>query len=280
MARFVLITGKIGAGKTFVGDMLRKKHYNVVNVGRVAMAAYLSDHAMYKKIVQRLGPKCLTDDGKLNLDYLTDYLLTNNPDNPDNFAWDVINWVGKRLRDAFDCSAELMFIEASPTRQVGKLIEWLHINEAIIVTEDETIRRKRLIETHNMSEGTIDAFDNIQNINNIHVALMTEYNPPVSEPTNITAVELANTEDLAELNNRLMDIIEKDIKPTPVEKFAMYEKYLRKSPEYCQSNAMCYTFYNMGGCNECPFPCDKRDPDFKEANKQFKAERVAKKDVD
>ena len=145
-----------------------------------------------------------------------------------------------------------------------------------MVSSDEAWRRKRLAETRGMSDGDIDAFDNIQNIDNIQQIFYPEA-PDLNKATNIRTYYLNNCDDPAVVNARLMAIIEKEIRPTVEEKFALYSRYLERSPDYCKMNAMCYSFYNMGGCNECPFPCTQKDPDFKEANRRYREEFEARK---
>ena len=275
MARFVLITGKIGAGKSFVAEMLRKKHYTVIDSDSLAKHIY-NEPEMFQVVVSRLGPMCLTEEGKLDFDYMRKYLLTHNPDNNANFAWALATRLTSKIQNEYGNSKEIVFIEAAPTRQIGKMIRWLQIKDAIVVSEDDEVRHKRLMSTRNMSAGTIDAFDNIQSIDNIYTSFFPGFIPKV-ERTGIKTYELPNCEDANELNTRLMEIIERNIQPTADEKYALYERYLKESPEYCKANAMCYSFYNMGGCNSCPFPCTQRDPDFKEANKRFKAEHSANK---
>lgn len=65
----------------------------------------------------------------------------------------------------------------------------------------------------------------------------------------------------------LDEILARDIAPTPRQKYALYERYLRESPDYCKENAWCYSFYNMGGCSSCPFPCGRRQALFERAER-------------
>ena len=274
MARYVLITGKIGAGKSFVSELLRKKRYRVLDSDFYAKYLYEKDKEVFRHVVGKLGPACLKQDGTLDLEYLKSYLLTHDPEDPENFVWKVAT----RLASWFSGSTggEIVFVEAAPTRQIGELIDFLHIEEAIVVSSDEAWRRQRLAETRGMSEGDIDAFDNIQNIDNIQ-QIFDPANKTRYRATNIKTYYLNNCDDPAVVNARLMDIIEKEIRPTVEEKFALYSRYLERSPDYCKMNAMCYSFYNMGGCNECPFPCSQKDPDFKEANRRYREEFEARK---
>ena len=36
---------------------------------------------------------------------------------------------------------------------------------------------------------------------------------------------------------------------THEEKLATYLRYLKEAPSYCHDNAWCYSFFNLGGCN-------------------------------
>lgn len=272
MGRYVLITGKIGAGKSFVSEMLRKKRYRVLDSDFYAKSLYRTDNSLYRYIVSSLGPGCLKPDGTLDFACMKNYLLSHDPEDPKNFAWAVATKLALLMKD--NTGDEIVFVEAAPTRQIGTLIDFLHINEAIVVSSNEAWRRQRLIETRGMSEGDIDAFDHIQNINSIQ-QIVDPLNKTRYRATNIKSYVLNNCDDPAEVNTRLMDIIENDIRPTPDEKFALYERYLKQSPDYCKANAMCYSFYNLGGCNECPFPCDRKDPGYKKLNQEFMKEKAA-----
>lgn len=254
MSRFILITGKIGAGKSFVSDMLRKKHYIVIDSDSYAKRLY-DEPELYRTVVERLGPVCLKENGSLDFAYMARYLRIHSPTNPGSFAWAVASRLQDKILNDFGRLQEVVFIEAAPTIQLGAMIRTLDINTVIIVTEDEAVRRKRLIETRGMTEGEIDAIDSIQSLhNNIDMAFYPGNHP--STTRNYTSnYELANRENADELNRDLMDILERWVRPNPRERVAMFNRYITQRDELSQTAGICMVFHNLDGCKNCPFPC-------------------------
>ena len=265
MARFILLTGLMGSGKSYVADMLRGKRYTVVDSDSWAKQQY-DDPDTFKFVVDRLGPMCLDEHGRIDLGYIKRYILRHDPEDRIMFTWGLATRVANGIESMFGSRKEIVFIEAAPTAQVGHVCALLGIETAIVVNSDEETRRQRLMTTREMSQDEIDAFDNLQDLDYIHQTYSRTHR-------DVRKIILDNDLSLVALNGRLMDIIEKDIQPTPEEKFALYERYLRESPEYCKQNAMCYSFYNLGGCNCCPFPCSQQDRNFERANREFMKEK-------
>jgi len=270
MARFILLTGIIGSGKSYVANMLRAKRYTVVDSDSWAKHQY-EDSETFKMVVERLGPMCLDDHGKIDLGYIKRYILRHDPDDRDLFTWGLATRVADGILTMFGGLKEIVFVEAAPTAQVGHMCNYLGIDTAIVVKRNHTIRRQFLMDTRAMSGGDIDAFENLQDLSYIH----RTYD---RNRRDVKKVILDNDLAPEALNGQLMDIIEKDIQPTPEEKFALYERYLRESPDYCKQNAMCYSFYNLGGCNNCPFPCSQQDRNFERANREFMKEKKGTND--
>lgn len=268
MARFVLLTGLIGSGKSYVAKMLRDKRYTVVDSDSWAKHQY-DDSETFKFVIERLGPMCLDETGKIDLGYIKRYIIRHDPEDRIMFTWGLATRVANGIESMFGSRKEIVFVEAAPTAQVGHVCALLGIETAIVVSSDEETRRQRLVATREMSQGEIDAFDNLQDLNYIHQTYPRTHR-------DVRKIALSNDCDRETLNGRLMDIIEKEIQPTPEEKFALYERYLRESPDYCKQNAMCYSFYNLGGCNNCPFPCSQQDRNFERANREFMKEKKEK----
>lgn len=244
MARFVLLTGKIGAGKSFVADMLRRKRYIVVDSDQMAKSLY-NDPEMFQILVSRLGPACLTDSGQLNFDYMREYLLSADPADPYNFAWAVAARLLQKIREQYEDSTELVFIEAALTMQIQHLISWLPVNQAIIVRQHENVRVTRLMSARGMTTETIAAYGRIQKL---------EYCSP--SPT-LDVYTLSNIANQEKLNSRLMYILESRIRPTRQEKVALFHRYIRNLPFAPMDKILCNAFMSDGGCDTCPFPCSK-----------------------
>lgn len=268
MARFILLTGLIGSGKSYVAKLLSGKRYTVVDSDSWAKHQY-DDSETFKFVIERLGPMCLDENGRIDLGYIKRYILRHDPEDRNMFTWGLATRVANGIESMFGSRKEIVFVEAAPTAQVGHVCALLGIETAIVVSSDEESRRQRLVATRGMSHGEIDAFDNLQDLTYIHQTYPRTHR-------DVRKIFLGNDCDRETLNGRLMDIIEKEIQPTPEEKFALYERYLRESPEYCKQNAMCYSFYNLGGCNNCPFPCSQQDRNFERANREFMEEKAVK----
>lgn len=266
MARFILLTGLIGSGKSYVAQMLRDKRYTVVDSDSWAKHQY-DDTETFKFVIERLGPMCLDENGRIDLGYIKRYILRHDPEDRNMFTWGLATRVANGIESMFGSRKEIVFVEAAPTAQVGHVCALLGIETAIVVSSDEETRRQRLVATRGMSHGEIDAFDNLQDLTYIHQTYPRTHR-------DVRKIVLSNDCDRETLNGLLMDIIEKEIQPTPEEKFALYERYLRESPDYCKQNAMCYSFYNLGGCNNCPFPCSQQDRNFELANREFMEEKA------
>lgn len=268
MTRFILLTGKIGAGKSYVAAMLRNKHYIVLDTDKVAKGRMEQDPSLYRTIVSRYGSECLQADGRLDYDYLRTKLFGKDGRSPECYAWPVAANVCDYILDKFSRTNEIVFIEAAPTRQIGLVCEWLGIQEAIVVQADERLRKTRLKESRRMSGYDIRKVDNLQDI-----GFLDECPKCNGDNTYIPKLKkyyLNNSGTPDKINGCLMDIISDKIQPKVLERQNLFQRYLRNSPDYCQNNAMCYAFFNLGGCDNCPFPCENQDRHYKKLNAKFR----------
>ena len=65
MPRFVLITGRMGSGKSAVSDLLRKKHYKVIDTDS-EVKKYYEDPDVFKFIVNTFGKGILDENGSID----------------------------------------------------------------------------------------------------------------------------------------------------------------------------------------------------------------------
>lgn len=268
MARFILLTGKIGAGKSYVATMLRNKHYIVLDTDKLAKDRMEQNPSLYRTIVSRYGSKCLQADGTLDFDYLRTKLFGKDGRSPECYAWPVAVHVCDYIEDKFNRTNEIVFVEAAPTRQIGLVCKWLGIQEAIVVQADERIRKARLKESRGMSGYDIRKVDNLQDL-----GFLDECPNCNGENTYFPRLRkyyLDNSGTPDKINGCLMDIISDKIRPEVLERQDMFARYLRNSPDYCLNNALCYAFFNLGGCDNCPFPCENQDRHYKKLNDKFR----------
>lgn len=258
MAHFILLTGLIGAGKSTVADLLRKKHYIVVDSDSEAKALYRTPE-VFRKAVSTFGKEILTDEGDIDLEALKPRVFDHEDDRMQSFLEYLVDTLSEALADRYGNTEEIVFVEAACTPQLDRVIFNLSIHEAIYVNAPTDVRYGRLQNDRNMT---------LEDIKRIAALQKWSYYSafyPEGRRNHLVCYELRNSGDKADLPEPLDEILARDIAPTPRQKYALYERYLRESPHYCKENAWCYSFYNMGGCTSCPFPCGRRQALFERA---------------
>lgn len=260
MAHFILLTGLIGAGKSTVASLLRDKHYIVVDSDSEAKALYRTPE-VFRKALSTFGKGILTDEGDIDLEALKPRVFDHEDDRMQSFLEFLVDTLSEALAGRYGNTEEIVFVEAAFTPQLYRVIVNLSIHEAIYVNAPSDVRYGRLQNDRNMTLEDIERIDALQK--------WTYYGKFQDEGRGGCPVmyRLNNNGDKADLLNPLDEILARDIAPTPRQKYALYERYLRESPEYCKENAWCYSFYNMGGCKSCPFPCNRRTPLFERAER-------------
>ena len=260
MAHFILLTGLIGAGKSTVADLLRKKHYIVVDSDSEAKALYRTPE-VFRKAVSSFGKGILTDEGDIDLEALRPRVFDHEDDRMQSFLEYLVDTLSIALADRYGNTEEIVFVEAAFTPQLYRVIFLLSIHEAIYVNAPRDVRYGRLQNDRNMTLADIKRIDALQK--------WTYYGrfQPEGKGGRPVMYLLNNSGDKADLLEPLDDILTNRIVLSTEEKYALYERYLRESPDYCKENAWCYSFYNMGGCSACPFPCGRRQAMFERAER-------------
>lgn len=272
MARFVLITGKIGSGKSAVSELLRKKHYIVVDTDKEVKKLYAEDAEMFQSVVEQFGRASLNEDGSLNKAYLAEAMLSKDPEMQEKVEIVTNNVVMRLLQNLerfYEDWDEVIFVEAALTKEVGWCRSYLSMHDVLMVKTDETLRQERLQKRENYE--MTKQFEQLQSEDNLNMYRSYGLEQPLNSPDNLIVVE--NNGSVEELNDRLMVVLEKELKLTHKEKLATYLRYLAECPTYCHDNAWCYSFFNCGGCVNCPFPCANQDKYYKKLNEKFIAEQ-------
>lgn len=203
----------------------------------------------------------------MDFDYLRTKLFGRDGRSPECYAWPVAAHVCDYILDKFSRANEIVFIEAAPTRQIGLVCDLLGIRETIVVQSDERVRKAHLKESRGMSGYDIRKVDNLQDLGFLDACPKCSggmYIPKLNKYV------LRNNGTADKINGCLMDIIQTKICPTLSEQRNLFERYLRIVPEYCVRNALCYSFFNLGGCNNCPFPCENQDRHYKKLDAKFR----------
>ena len=268
MARFVLITGKIGSGKSAVSELLRKKHYIVVDTEKEVKKLYAEDAEMFQSVVEQFGRASLNEDGSLNKAYLVEAMLSTDPEMQEKVEIVMNNVVMRLLQNLerfYEDWDEVIFVEAALTKEVGWCRNYLSMHDVLMIKTNETLRQERLQKRENYERTK--QFEQLQSEDNLNVYRSYGLEQLLAPPDNLIVVE--NNGSVEELNDRLIVVLEKELKLTHKEKLATYLRYLAECPTYCHDNAWCYSFFNCGGCVNCPFPCVNQDKYYKKLNEEF-----------
>ena len=272
MARFVLISGKIGSGKSAVSELLRKKHYIVVDTDKEVKKLYTEDAEIFQSVVEQYGRASLNEDGSLNKAYLVEAMFSKDPEMQEKVETVTNNVIMRLLQNLerfYEDWDEVVFVEAALTKEVGWCRSYLSMHDVLMVKTDETLRQERLQKRENYEKTK--QFEQFQSEDNLNMYRSYGLEQPLDPPDNLIVVE--NNGSVEKLNDRLMEVLEKKLKLTHKEKLATYLRYLAECPTYCHDNAWCYSFFNCGGCVNCPFPCANQDKYYKKLHEKFIAEQ-------
>lgn len=272
MARFTLITGKMGSGKSAVSKKLRDKHYIVIDSDAEVKKIY-NEPEIFCEIVKHFP--FVLKDGALDMNYIRDTILDDDTADKDYIMSLVIPRLLDKLTTKYEDSKEMIFIEAALTQELGWCVNYLEIKNVIKVNVNEDLRKERLV-NRGVSLEMQAKFDKIQDEKYIK-----EYwrdGSFIGNNDDLNVFDINNDGTLKDLNNKLIEIQMK-LGMTHQEKLATYLRYLQEFPFYYSENAWCYSFYNSCGCNGCPFPCKSIDKDWKKLNESFRKKLLERPDA-
>jgi dephospho-CoA kinase len=259
MARFILITGMMGAGKSAVSDLLRMKHYIVIDSDKEVKELY-DEPEIFQFVVNHFGKDCLNDDNKIDFNFLRKAFAHNSLFNDDLMKRLLAKFCNK-LEEKYKNSKEVIFVEAALTPDIQHFRARLNMFDMIIVHASDDIRYNRLIQRPNYDEN-MRVLEKRQSLENLNVWATGVYVP------HYAIFHIENNENLEDLNTNVIEALQ-NLGISHEEKFATYIRYLKEAPTYCHDNAWCYSFFNLGGCNNCPFPCKNIDRDYKKLHEKF-----------
>ena len=265
MARFTLITGKMGSGKSAVSKLLRDKHYIVIDSDSEVKQIY-NEPEIFCELVKHFP--FVLKDGALDMNYIRETILDDDTADKDYIMGLVIPRLLDKLTTKYEDSKEMIFIEAALTPELGWCVNYLGIKNVIKVNVNEDLRKERLV-NRGVSLEMQEKFDKIQDEKYIK-----EYwcaGSLIGSNGEMNIFDINNDGTLKDLNDKLIEI-QKNLGMTHQEKLATYVRYLQEIPFYFPENAWCYSFYNSCGCKGCPFPCKAIDKDWKRLNERNKAE--------
>lgn len=164
------ITGSIGSGKSFVGELLRERGFRVLDADRQVHELYRDSKELRAKLADFFGEACLTPTG-VNSALIADRVFADDKAR-EKLEQIVYPYLNRAVEDFFDadsetskCVAEVAdaaknyrFVEAALFSRAPELLKML--DEIWIVDAPENVRLQRLI-ARGLSES--DAARRIEN---------------------------------------------------------------------------------------------------------------------
>lgn len=144
--RKIGIVGSIGAGKSFVGTLLRDRGFRVMDADDVVHELYRTSNDLRAVIRCAFGPYCLTQDG-VNREFFAD-LIFRDSDARRRLESLVYPYLTQAVLDFFEeperpSERGIRFFSAALLDRVPEIVKVL--DEIWAVTAPEDIRLKRLV---------------------------------------------------------------------------------------------------------------------------------------
>ena len=144
--RKIGIVGSIGAGKSFVGTLLRDRGFRVMDADEVVHELYRTSNDLRAVIRCAFGPYCLTQNG-VNREFFADLIFRDN-DARRRLESLVYPYLTQAVLDFFEeperpSERGIRFFSAALLDRVPEIVKVL--DEIWAVTAPEDIRLKRLI---------------------------------------------------------------------------------------------------------------------------------------
>ena len=157
MIKRIGITGGIGSGKSAATDFLRGRGYTVIDADEVAREASKPGEISMLRLREELGDEVFLDDGNLDRKALAKLmfsdsiaLLTVNS----IFHGDIKNRIEAIVKDRAGQGDEVVFISAPLLFESDS--SWI-ADEVWLVTADEDVRLKRVMQRDGLSEDDVRA---------------------------------------------------------------------------------------------------------------------------
>jgi len=142
------ITGQIGAGKSYIGSLLRNRGFKVMDSDAACHELYRENQELRDEIAQEFGQSALMDDG-INRKFFADLIFR---DSGARIRLEKIVYphlVRHTQKFLEDCAASDVFVEAALFENVPELVKIL--DEIWVVTAPEDVRRSRLVEKRGLT---------------------------------------------------------------------------------------------------------------------------------
>jgi len=152
------ITGSIGSGKSFVGELLRERGFRVLDADRQVHELYRDSKELRAKLADFFGEACLTPTG-VNSALIADRVFADDEarEKLEQIVYPYLTTAVKKFFEA-GTTETAAFVEAALFSRAPQLVEML--DELWIVEASENVRLQRLI-ARGLSES--DAARRIEN---------------------------------------------------------------------------------------------------------------------
>ena len=156
--RKIGITGSIGAGKSFVGSLLRDRGFRVLDADVAVHDLYRENAALRGELAENFGEECLTPDG-VNRDYFIRKIFSDDGarERLESIVYPHLTRYVKEFLEAAD-GAPVKFVEAALLSRAPGIVGML--DEIWIVDAPEDMRLERLV---NRGMERSDALRRIEN---------------------------------------------------------------------------------------------------------------------
>lgn len=136
------ITGQIGAGKSFVGQMLRDRGFKVLDADKAVHELYRDCKELRDSIAAEFGPEALTSDG-VNRKFFAELIFK------DESARKRLESLVYPLLTEYVVRQDPDYVEAALFENVPALVE--RMDQFWVVTAPEQVRLTRLVEQRHLS---------------------------------------------------------------------------------------------------------------------------------
>ena len=137
------ITGSIGAGKSFMGRLLRARNFQVLDADRKVHELYRDSTGLRSEMAEYFGEDCLTPDG-VNSALIADRIFADASAR-EKLEQIVYPYLNRAVAEFFDESAADLcrFVEAALFSRAPELVKML--DEIWIIDAPESARLERLV---------------------------------------------------------------------------------------------------------------------------------------
>jgi len=137
------ITGSIGSGKSFVGELLRERGFRVLDADRQVHELYRDSKELRAKLADFFGEACLTPTG-VNSALIADRVFADDKarEKLEQIVYPYLNRAVRKFFEAGTTEAAA-FVEAALFSRAPQLVEML--DELWIVEASENVRLHRLV---------------------------------------------------------------------------------------------------------------------------------------